>query len=107
MGEEVCVPSTLPSCTVTPEPQLSGLCPISSWPWHSCDSGAGPAREGVAGAGCQVFSPAAAGAGLPARLLSSREVLAAEPASPTAQAPGLFHYFIKVHYAGEGTGNKT
>lgn len=37
----------------------------------------------------------------------SWEVLAGEAASPTAQAPGLFHYFIKVHYAGKETSNKT
>ena len=40
-------------------------------------------------------------------LLYSWEVLAGEAASPTAEAPGLFHYFIKVHYAGEETSNKT
>lgn len=58
-------------------------------------------------AGCQVFRPAATGAGRPAQLLYSWEVLAAEAASPAAQAPGLFHYFIKVHYAREETSNKT
>lgn len=40
-------------------------------------------------------------------LLYSWEVFAGAAASPTAQAPGLLHYFIKVHYAGEETSNKT
>lgn len=63
-------------------------------------------RRGVEG-GVQVFCPTAAGAGRPLGLLYLWEVLAGEAASPTAQAPGLFHYYIKVHYAGEETYNKT
>lgn len=57
--------------------------------------------------GVPAFPPCCHRSGAQLGLLYSWEVLAGEAASPTAQAPGLLHYFIKVHYAGEETSNKT
>lgn len=98
-----------PTCAVTPgAPALLAWSPFPIGHGVSVTQGAGPAarRRGAEG-GCQLFRPAAAGARLPAQLLYSWEVLAAGAASPTAQAPELLHYFIKVHYAGEETSHKT
>ena len=90
-------------------PRFPGPFPISNWPWHFCDSGGRPGSQGVGseGWGAGFSAPLPLEPGTQLELLYSWEVLAGEAARLTAQAPRLFHYFIKVHYAGEETSNKT
>lgn len=66
----------------------------------------GSCEVGSRGLGASFPAPLPQELGAVLGLLYSGEVLAGEAASPTAQAPGLFHYFIKVHYAGAETSNK-
>lgn len=95
-------------------PRAPGLFPISNWPWHFCDSGCRPSSCGGGGSsggsrgrGAGLSIPLPLEPGTQLELLYSWEVLAGEAARLTAQAPELFHYSIKVHYAGEETSNKT